>query len=152
MFTLLFFSIARAEFQVGVLADPEELRRKSSPARISSHLENPALLSGLPFCVLVCMGNCSWFTNWVSLYEPSEGNAAFCAKRETREGKKSRALHSFRASRKMPRSPRLAHKAPVLQAIIDAPCCLRNRKRFPDVTRRDEIKNSLHENKHFAWF
>ena len=119
MFTLLFFSIARAEFQVGVLAGPEELRRKSSPARISSHLENPALLSGLPFCVLVCMGNCSWFTNWVSLYEPSEGNAAFCAKRETREGKKSRALHSFRASRKMPRSPRLAHKAPVLQAIID---------------------------------
>ena len=28
----------------------------------------------------------------------------------------SRASHSFRASRKMPRSPRLAHNAPVMQA------------------------------------
>ena len=29
----------------------------------------------------------------------------------------SRATHSFRASYKMPRSPRLTHKTPVMQAI-----------------------------------
>ena len=30
----------------------------------------------------------------------------------------SRTSHSFRASRKMPRSPRLAHKAPIMQATV----------------------------------
>ena len=34
---------------------------KSSPARISSHLLNPALSSVLLLCV-ICMRNCSWFT------------------------------------------------------------------------------------------
>ena len=34
---------------------------KSSPTRISSHLLNPALSSGLLLCV-ICMRNCSWFT------------------------------------------------------------------------------------------
>ena len=33
---------------------------KSSPARISSHLPNPALSFGLLLCV-ICMRNCSWF-------------------------------------------------------------------------------------------
>ena len=55
-------------------------------------------------------------------FEPSEANAAFCAKRETRRGEKNKAffflLSSFRAARKMPRSPRLAHKEPVMQAIL----------------------------------
>ena len=45
-----------------------------------------------------------------ALYEPSEANAAFCAKCESRESWGSRD------SRKIPRSPRLAHKAPVMQA------------------------------------
>ena len=46
----------------------------------------------------------------------SEANEAFCAKR----GKeKNNASHLFRALRKMPRSPRLAHKAPVMQAMDD---------------------------------
>ena len=46
----------------------------------------------------------------------SEANVAFFAKR----GKeKNNASHSFRALRKMPRSPRLAHKAPVTQAVDD---------------------------------
>ena len=38
----------------------------------------------------------------------SEANVAFCAKRGE---EKNNASHSFRTLRKMPRSPRLAHKA-----------------------------------------
>ena len=41
---------------------------------------------------------------------------AFCAKRGE---EKNNASHSFRTLRKMPRSPRLAHKAPVTQAMDD---------------------------------
>ena len=46
----------------------------------------------------------------------SEANVVFCAKRGE---EKNNASHSFRALRKMPRSPRLAHKAPVTQAVDD---------------------------------
>ena len=45
----------------------------------------------------------------------SEANV-FCAKRGEEKNNDS---HSFRALRKMPRSPRLAHKAPVTQAMDD---------------------------------
>ena len=58
-----------------------------------------------------------------ALYEPSEANATFCAKRETSTNRGTRAgeIRSFifffsplsRASRKILRSPRLAHKATV---------------------------------------
>ena len=37
------------------------------------------------------------------------------------ENPASRTSHSFHASRKMPRSPRLAHKAPVMQAVTIFP-------------------------------
>ena len=48
-------------------------------------------------------------------FEASEANAAFCAQREKRKNKALVfLLSSFRAARKMPRSPRLAHKAPVM--------------------------------------
>ena len=47
-FLVVVFSVSCAEFQVGVLF-PEEFRWKSSPASISSHLVNPALL-----CLLFC--------------------------------------------------------------------------------------------------
>ena len=49
----------------------------------------------------------------------TEANVAFCAKRGE---EKNNASHSFRTLRKMPRSPRLAHKAPVMtQAVDDHP-------------------------------
>ena len=40
----------------------------------------------------------------------------------------SRASHLFRASCKMPRSPRLTHKAPVMQAIDIRVECVTNQK------------------------
>ena len=53
---------------------------------------------------------------------------------ETEEGKKNereRASYSFRASRKMPRSPRLAHKAPVMQASPQSSLVVPLRLVFP---------------------
>ena len=38
--------------------------------------------------------------------------------RREEENQEENASHLFRASRKIPRSPRLAHKAPVMQARI----------------------------------
>ena len=67
---------------------------------------------------------------WQALYEPSEANAAFALSTRQEEGKKVPAftallflLPSCRspclslASHKKPRLPRLAHKAPVMQAV-----------------------------------
>ena len=65
----------------------------------------------------------SIFFRFSSSAEPdprlTEANVAFCAKRGE---EKNNASHSFRTLRKMPRSPRLAHKAPVMtQAVDDHP-------------------------------
>ena len=54
------------------------------------------------------------------LSQAMRANAAFCAKRvrSTRRGEeKNNASHSFLAWRKMPRSPRLAHKVPAMPAM-----------------------------------
>ena len=60
------------------------------------------------------------FVRFSSSGEPgprlSEANVAFYAKRGE---EKNNASHSFRTLRKMPRSPRLAHKAPVTQVMDD---------------------------------
>ena len=60
------------------------------------------------------------FFHFSSSAEPgprlSEANVAFCAKRGE---EKNNASHLFRALRKMPRSPRLAHKAPVHMRAMD---------------------------------
>ena len=41
------------------------------------------------------------------------------------QARRTRTWHLFRASRKMPRSPRFAHKAPVMQAISTSPDSLK---------------------------
>ena len=64
VFVVVFYSVVRAEFQVGILA-PEKFRWKSSPARISSNLVYLALLSSLLMSV-ICMRNCSWFIRRIS--------------------------------------------------------------------------------------
>ena len=61
---------------------------------------------------------------------------AFCTKRKTRGGEKIKVYFfsslciSLRASLKMPRSPRLAHKAPVMQVRKETklPAVIRFRK------------------------
>ena len=126
---------------------PEDFRWKFSPARISSQLVNPALLSGLLLCV-IGMRNCSWLTarNWVNIRRISSSSIKHdstpCCL-ETQNARSRHTLDDVRADTKRTVQIHRKMRRSRLQ--------LANTKDHARYTSfaRDEIINSLRENDYF---